>query len=389
MKKIKICHITEATGGGVRTHILQLAENLDHTKYEQIFIVSLLRGRNIVNDLKAYIPEKNIVSVDMERQISPIKDIISLFKIFFLLIRFNDVDIIHCHSAKAGVLGRLANFLLFFRKKIIYTPHAFSFHNYQNKIKQTLFCTIEKLAGLITDVIIAVSPSEKEFAVKKKIISQEKVKIIENAIPQPVLPEKTSKEEFFLNLLSLDLNYNQYKIGVFVGRLTEQKNPFFILELARKMDDNVLFLLAGEGEYYNDLKYEINKYNLNHKVFLLGHVDNVSEILFYSDFMILPSLWEGLPYSILESLSVGTPVFASNIDGNNDAITQDNGFLFDVDKPNELIRKLETITFEELKNMGEIGIGTIEKKYMLDRMIKELQNLYNEQYLLSKKKVKI
>jgi glycosyltransferase involved in cell wall biosynthesis len=377
MEKIKICHIVEATGGGVRTHLLQLASGIDTNRFEQFFIVSTERNSKIKEDLIPYVQEDNIFIINMNREINFYKDFISIILMVNILRKAN-FDIIHCHSAKAGFLGRVSN-LFSGRKKSVYTPHAFPFHNYMNKTTKFLYILLEKITGKFTDNLIAVSESESKTAVNYNIVQDHKIRCIENAVPTVDIVNSIDKQKFFFELIGKKLS-SDTKVCVFLGRLTKQKNPFFILELAKKISEkDAIFILAGDGEYYSDLNKDINNYCLQEKVFIIGHISNVNELLFYADLLLLPSLWEGLPYSILEAMNVGTPVFASNIDGNRDIIINgENGYLFSFDSVNVVIKMIQDTSFKSLQEMGYSAKQLIREKYELKRMISQLENLYIE-----------
>jgi glycosyltransferase involved in cell wall biosynthesis len=376
IKKIKICHIVEATGGGVRTHLLHLASGIDTNSFEQFFIVSTERNSKIKEDLIPYIQEDNIFIINMSREINFYKDFISIIQMVNILRKAN-FDIIHCHSAKAGFLGRVSN-LLSGRKKSVYTPHAFPFHNYMNIATKFLYISLEKIMGRFTDNLIAVSESEAKTAVNYNIVQKHKIRCIENAVPNVDIINSIERHEFFFELIGKKLSSDTI-VCVFLGRLTKQKNPFFIIELAKESGKNAIFILAGDGEYYTDLKKDINNFCLQEKVFIIGHISNVNEFLFYADLLILPSLWEGLPYSILEAMNVGTPVFASNIDGNRDiVINGENGYLFALDSANEVIKIIQDTSVKSLQEMGNSAKQLIREKYELKRMISNIEDLYLE-----------
>lgn len=367
MDKLRICHISESTSGGVLTHLKQLAKNLDPEKYDQTFILSSLKNPVLKNNTDFYKHELYIV--DMRRNIHPIQDLISLWKVYHILKR-NKYDIIHCHSSKAGVIGRVASQITG-SAATVYTPHAFSFHPHQHRFKNSLFKLIERLMAGFTDKIICVSEGEKLIAKEAHISKENKLIVIKNGVN---LPQYKPYQHSFGN----------DKIGRigFVGRLSKQKNPKLLLDALANLEDlEIKAFIMGNGDLKQELVEHAKKLNIEHKLSFLGEVDNVSEVLQSCCVYVCTSLWESMPYSILEAISVGVPVIAPDISGVRDIIIDyETGLLFEENNAIQLAERLSRLLTDDSLRY-KLSCNAKEKlltEYNLEKMITCHEELYEK-----------
>lgn len=159
---------------------------------------------------------------------------------------------------------------------------------------------------------------------------------------------------------------------LFLGRLTEQKDPLRALEVARGLDDqNVLFLMAGAGELEEEVR-RVAPANVR----ILGHRNDVRRLLGAADVVLSTSLWEGLPLSVLEAMAAGKPVVASDVDGNSEAL-DDAGRLVahdDVDGFRSALLSLQDpATRSDLSGAGRRRAADL---FTLERMLAETDAVY-------------
>lgn len=239
-------------------------------------------------------------------------------------VKKNSIDLIHSHGKGAAVIGRFISLIL--RKPHIYTYHGIHTLCY-GKIYNFIYRIYELVFGLIDSRKIFVSQSEKKFARKIGIYFQDNYSIIPNGIESENV-EKKSKN-FRKNFrLKYGIN-NHEKCVVSVCRFVEQKNIFEIIKIAR-LCDNYKFLIIGGGPLNEKLKIFIKKLNLKN-IILPGIVHNVFEYLYISDLFLSTSLYEGMPLSIIEAMSIGLPILASNVTGNIDTIEDyKSGFFYEL-----------------------------------------------------------
>lgn len=292
-------------GGGVFTYIVDLANEL--SDYYDMYVAYGLRPQT-PNNYKEYFDDKvHLIQVmNFTREINIKKDIKALFEIKKIA-REVEPDIIHLHSSKSGVLGRLA----FNGKKIplYYTPHGYSFlmKSYNEK-KRKVFRAIESVCAKRNCTTISCSKGEHIETLKLT----KKAKYVNNGI----------NVEKLQALLDTITNIKNKEKTVFtLGRISYQKNPELFNEIAKKLP-NIKFIWIGDGE----LRDRLTASNIE----ITGWLDRASalKIAMNADIFILTSLWEGLPISLLEAMYMKKMCVVSDVIGNHDVISNnENGYV--------------------------------------------------------------
>lgn len=316
---MKIVHVVECFAGGVFSFLSNLTNELD--KEEYIVIYGINRD-NTPSDFREKFPPntKFIPWKSASRSLNPLTDLKALWELYIILKKIDDIDIIHLHSSKAGFLGRIVSFLLGKSSRTIYTPHAISFLRLDvSPKKRKIFIWMERFASFFGGKIVACSQSEKE-AIEEQGIKN--VTFINNGIKKLQIEKK--------------VNTSDKTIIISVGRLSIQKNPKLFNDIALEFIDNpnIQFIWCGDGE----LKSELTSPNIKYTGWI--EQKKLESYLANADIYLSTSLWEGLPLSVLEAMSIGLPVILSNCVGNRDLV-EDNGVLY-IDK------------IEAVKNINEL-----------------------------------
>ena len=316
---MKIVHVMECFAGGTFNFLVDLTSELSNEEHIVIY------GTNRENTPKNFkdLFNKNVKFIEWktaQREMKPLKDIKALWELYSILKKIDNIDVIHLHSSKAGFLGRIVSFLLGKSKKTIYTPHAISFLRLDvSSKKRKIFIWMEKFASFFGGKIVACSQSEKEVIEEQGI---KNVTFINNGI-KPLEIEKKVNTSDKITIIS-------------VGRLSIQKNPKLFNDIALEFIDNpnIQFIWCGDGE----LKSELTSPNIKYTGWI--EQKKLESYLANADIYLSTSLWEGLPLSVLEAMSIGLPVILSNCVGNRDLV-EDNGVLY-IDK------------IEAVKNINEL-----------------------------------
>ncbi|EEL62332.1 MULTISPECIES: glycosyltransferase [Bacillus cereus group] len=373
--KIKITYICESIGGGVRKHLVDILLNIDLQKYD----ISVIYGGERIDEVflatKSTLEKKGVVFFQiqsMKRELSIKNDILCLKEIRKILKEIKP-DIVHCHSSKAGAIGRIAARTCNI-KKIFYTPHAYISQNpFISKKKGILFLGIERILGIISSKNIHVSKGEELFALDHNIINKKKSTVIYNGIEMPVE-----------DLRRRDLN-NHITIGT-VARMDYQKNPWMFVKVAEQLVENpkynLRFVYIGDGEYYEEILAYVKKKGLQERIILKGFHPNPVEELIDFDIFFSTSLYEGLPYSLIEALAYGKPIVASDVIGNNELVFNNyNGCLFDLNNIEQaiqgFIKILENPNVREAYSANSYQL--FKEKFQIDLMVKSLENLYESE----------
>lgn len=304
MAKKKILFVVEAMGGGVFTYIVDLANEL--VKSYDMYIAYATRPQT-PEDYKNYFdPAIHLIEVkNFTRSINPQKDLKAVPEIKKIADEVHP-DIIHLHSSKAGVIGRIA-----FNGKdvpLFYTPHGYSFlmENYK-PAKRMMFKAIETVFAKRNCTTISCSPGEYQESLKLT----KKATYVNNGINTVELDRMLSKVE------KIDHPFTVFTLG----RICYQKNPALFNSIAEAMSE-VHFLWIGDGE----LKGELKAPNIE----ITGWVDREEALKrsYNADVFVLTSLWEGLPISLLEAMYMKKLCVVNDVIGNHDVIENDrNGFV--------------------------------------------------------------
>jgi glycosyltransferase involved in cell wall biosynthesis len=377
MRKLNVMQIiTKLELGGAQKIAISTAEKLNREKYNVFFVSGnegiLVEKIKEIPDIKVYLMK------ELKREINPFYDILCLIKLV-KIIKENKIDIVHTHSSKAGILGRIA--AKFANTPIIvHTIHGFPFHNYQNLVINRLFTMLERIAGKFTDALIAVSNSDIKKGIEKKIGKKDKFFLVRPGIN---IQDFNKNVDIKRKKMEIGVNLNSKIVGM-IGCFKPQKSPLDFIKIAKIVSEkykDVEFVLIGDGKLRKKIEKMIYFLNLQDKIHLLGWRYDVNELIHTFDIFVLTSLWEGLPLVYLEAMAAGKPIVASNVDSAEEVINEgENGYLFpvkDVEKAAEKILYLLNNP-EICKNMGQTGKNKLTYEFDEDNMIKKLEEIYGE-----------
>ncbi|MBI4657114.1 MAG: glycosyltransferase family 4 protein [Elusimicrobia bacterium] len=372
---IKVLHvITKLELGGAQQNTLYTLAHLD----KNLFKTGLICGQGGVLDKEAPLAETLFLK-ELIREINPVKDFLTLLKLYKIF-KDEKPDIIHTHSSKAGILGRIAGF--FARVPvIIHTFHGFGFHEKQNFIKRNLFVLLEKICAKLSNALIFVSKANIETAEKHKIGRQGIYRLIRSGIQLEkygsFMTDRVHKRR------ELGITDNG-KLIITVGNLKAQKNPSDFInaafQIARKKPE-ACFLFAGGGETLEKLKQKAHQSGISENCIFTGWRKDIPELLSASDIFMLTSLWEGLPRSLVEALKTGLPCVCYETDGVKDLVKDGvNGFLIPMGNVAEMVRKIELLLIDESLRAKLAG-GARETNlsdFDINYMVRLQQKLYME-----------
>lgn len=313
-------------------------------------------------------------SIDMYRALNPFKDVKAVWQAM-RIIRKEKPDLVHCHSAKGGVIGRFAAF--FTGRRSLYTAHAFSFLSAESSKKQKIYLILEKIARL-NSVLVGCAESERELAIEKVGYTEKNAFAWNNAISR-IIPEDIEEPK--------DLKPNERFI-ISIGRPSYQKNPLLMVETMKRVHrkhPDVKFYLVGVGFYspmLDETKALVSKYGLDDCFILLPWLSRAETLgyLKHSMFYVTTSLYEGLPIAVLEALAMGKAVVSSDVLGNRDCVKDGyNGFLLPIDADAFAEKCCKLIEDEDLRNkMGDKSYTFFEESFLIDKRIGELEKLYKK-----------
>jgi glycosyltransferase involved in cell wall biosynthesis len=309
-------------------------------------------------------------AIPMYRALNPLKDLTALILIIRIILKERP-DMIHCHSAKGGFIGRLAGFLTGVRT--LYTPHAFSFLSADTKVKRHLYLWLERCARL-DSCLLACSESEQELGMSEVHYKKEKALVWQNAVPD------------IAQQVAGDKNVTPYICSV--GRPSFQKNPFFLLEVINELHPRhpeVKACMVGAGFYSPDLqklKSGIATYGLDDVFEILPWLSQEETLCRVKDSLLYLTVarYEGLPLAVIEAMALGKAIVASDVVGNSDCVEDGiNGYLLPLDV-NQFVGRICMLleNVQQRNEMGEASRQIYEHKFKISCRIKYLEMIYRK-----------
>lgn len=334
-----------AGAGGVA---LRGALALDPDRYQVTIFAG--EGSRLVEEARAAGFEVELVE-ELHSTISPSHDLRALDDLTDRL-RYGRFDVVHTHSSKAGVLGRLAARRVGI-PKIVHTFHGFPFHQFQSPVRRATYIEVERYLGRFTDAFLAVGPAVAAEAVRRRIAAPERVRTIGVAVNTAVpTPDPRTRAEA-RRLLGVPLGTQV--VGT-VGRADFQKAPEdFIDAIAALGNRDVFGVWIGDGPLRRWSEQLVARRGLQGKVTFLGERTDVPALLPGLDIFAMASRYEGLPCAIVEAMAVGLPVVATAVNSVPDVVIPgETGLLVPAHRPDCLARALAYL-LDHPSEAGRLG----------------------------------
>lgn len=352
--------ITRAELGGGQAHVLDLIRGFRHhceievAAGEDGFLLQEARQLGIVCH----------VLPNLVRPIRPAKDVRALRDIIRLL-RSTRPDLVHAHTSKAGVLGRLAAGIA--NIPAIFTAHTWCFAEGTSWKWKLLGVPCERLAALPGGVIINVSCANRDLALRHRVAPSTRLVTIHNGIlDEPAGPAERREGPPTI---------------IMVAGFRPQKDHDTLLEAAAQLDVPFRLQFAGTGPTLLDMERKAAMLGLADRAQFLGVRSDVSRLLRRAAIFALPTHWEGFPLSILEAMRAGLPVVASDVNGIPEAVIHGtNGLLVARGDVEGFARALKALlTNADLRDqMGRDGRRIFEQRFIAEHMLRKTFTIYSQ-----------
>jgi len=371
-QKIRVMRIIARMNiGGPAVQISGLMRGMNAEEFEQRLYVGRCSEDEadyievVAKDIKSYMVE------GLGRKVSFTGDFSALFSLILEIRRFKP-HIIHTHTSKAGVLGRIASILSLHRSIRIHTYHGHLLNGYFRKPQRRIMIMIERFLSLFTHEILAVGAKVREDLLKEKIGKEYKFQVMPPGLEIGKLTARGLAQR------KLGLPSSVLQCG-FVGRVTEIKRPDRFLDAVaeikrRKIEMN--FFIAGDGDLLNYCRERISQELL--PVSLLGWQSDMETVLSAADFFILTSDNEGTPLSLIQAGMAGLPVIATNVGSVSEVLMGgESGILVEANV-NHIVNAIEKlVSSKELRE----SLGKKAKKFTLEnfgvkRLVMDHERLY-------------
>lgn len=340
--------ITQSELGGAQTVVVQLANYLSK-EHEVILAAGQGDGKmwTMVNDLviKEHCPH-------LQRSISPKNDLLASIELRRLYNKYKP-DIIHLHSSKAGTLGRI----VFPTKKTVYTVHGFD----SVRLAFRRFLPVERLLQHFCKAVVGVSKYDEKNLLAEGI--KNNVSTVYNGISVPDCSQ----------ISDIDLFNQDKKVILAIARVFPQKKTDLFVEVARLLPQYNFVWIGNQREVTEFGELPVNCH-------FLGSIPNAGAFCSKADILMLPSNYEGLPMVILEAMSFGRPVVASNVGGICEIVRNDiNGYALE-NNPLLFAEKIQQILEDKAlySKLSKNSLDIFQQELTVDKMVQGYLEIYKK-----------
>lgn len=315
-RPLRVATLITRLEGGAGILTLRGAKALDPSKFQATIITG--SGNHLLDEAAAAGLEV-IMEPALRTPIDPRSDLQAL-RALCALLRQRSFDVAHTHTAKAGVLGRVAA-----RRagvpRIVHTYHGFPFHEFQSHGRRGTYVAVERRLGRLTDVALCVGTGVAVEAVRRRLVAPERIRTIGVVVDRVAGTELLACAPEARNRArrALGVPADATVVGA-VGRLTYQKAPEDFLAMMRRLGrPGVVGVWVGGGELTEHISH-LARAQPSTRIVLAGERTDVPEILPAFDIFALPSRYEGLPTAIVEAMMCGIPVVATAVNAVADVV---------------------------------------------------------------------
>lgn len=367
---MKILHIAQSAGYGVTIYMESLIQGLKENGDKQIILGSdyydSSRSRDIADD---------VVTIPMCRNIS-LKDAVTIKRCIGIVRKINP-DIVYCHSAKAGIYGRIA--CIGTKAKVVYNPHGWSFNMKRGMLSTFVYKSIEYVFSWLTDKIVLISQFELDSTPKS--FPRQKLEKITNGID--VERDLRLLQQNSLNRKDLHIPEEAFVVGI-VGRISIQKGQDLFVKVAAKVKQRIpsaYFLIVGGKSDDIPLEELISQNGLTDCFTITGEVTDAIRYVPLFDVALFTSRWEGFGLVLPEYMLAKRPVVAFAVDAAKEIIEDHvNGLAIpkgDVDSMAQAVVKLsqDKTLYDRLVDNG---YKDAISKYDLKRVVAEHRKMFEK-----------
>jgi len=385
----KVLHIiTRLDMGGSAQNTLQTCLHLDHDRYRVALAHGLSHESGMTADEEQTVADGIRAATDrgveifeipsLVRRVHPWLDLKTFFALLALLWK-EKPTIVHTHTSKAGILGRLAAWLT--RVPIIVqTPHGHVFYGHFGPTMARFFLGLEKLAAKFTDTIVALTRGEYDDYLRYKVADPEKLVTIHSGVD--IERFSNVRVDPVLKRRELGLESDSALVGT-IGWLLPIKGPQYLLRAMAaiwQQENSSGLVFVGKGDMEAELKAEAHSLGVADRVHFLGWREDIPEIMPLFDIFVLPSMNEGMGRVLVEAMAAGKPVVASRAGGIPDLVQQGgNGLLVAAGSEAELADAIGQLLSdpERAQSLGRQGKSDCQR-FGMEAMVAKIDRLYTD-----------
>ncbi len=372
-----ICHvITKLELGGAQEVAMRVVSSLDRRRFRPVLIAG--PGGLLTREAHALEGVEVRLIPSLIREIRPLQDLHAFWELVGTFRRLRP-KIVHTHSSKAGILGRLAAWLAGV-PCILHTIHGYGVTPAQPLWIQHMVIGLEWMVGRVTTHWIAVSQADRRRGLEWELFSPSKVSVVRPGIDPTAFAARIEPAERDRLRAALGVGPEQLLVGT-VSCLKPQKSPEDFIRVAALVCQRMpaaKCVLVGDGVLRPKIDAMIQAQGLQDRVMLLGWRRDVASLLKAFDVFVLTSQWEGLPCAILEARASRIPIVATRVGGSAEAIIEGiQGTLCPAGDVNAMAgRVCQILGDERLRADLRNGTQELPEEFTIQETVKQYQSLY-------------
>jgi glycosyltransferase involved in cell wall biosynthesis len=364
--------------GGPAHHVGFLSGLLDPARYETIlFHGEVGAGEAALSGTADRYGARREVVPGLRPELRPLDDLRALVALVRAVRRFRP-DIVHTHTAKAGMLGRLAALAVRPRPIVIHTYHGHVLEGYFGRLLNAFYRTLERGLARVSDVLIGVSSATVDDLVRLRIAPRAKFRVVPIGLdlePFVALTGDDGKE------FRREAGADDRVLLTFVGRLVPIKRVDVLLRaVARASDPQLRLAIVGDGELRGELEALADELGIREQVWFAGYRAEMLPVAAASDIAVLSSDNEGTPVSLIEAGAAATAAASTRVGGVADVVTPETGLVVppgDSDALGDAIAALAADASRR-EQMGARARAHVRERYSVDRLVRDIDELYTE-----------
>jgi glycosyltransferase involved in cell wall biosynthesis len=364
--------------GGPAHHVGFLSGLLDPGRYETLLLHGEIgAGEASLNSTSDRLGVRREIVPGLRPEPRPLDDLRALVALVGAVRRFRP-DIVHTHTAKAGMLARLAALAVRPRPIVIHTYHGHVLEGYFGPLLNAFYRTLERGLALVSDVLIGVSSATVDDLVRLRIAPRGKFRVIPIGLDlDPFLRLTRADGAEFRREADADAHV----LLTFVGRLVPIKRVDVLLRaVAHASDSSVRLAIVGDGELRGDLEELARQLGIREQVWFAGYRAEMLPVAAASDIAVLSSDNEGTPVSLIEAGAAATPAISTQVGGVSDVVTPETGAVVragDSDALGDAIASLAANPSRR-EEMGARARAHVRERYSVHRLVRDIDELYSE-----------
>lgn len=361
--------------GGPAIHVALLTQKLGAPQYASTLVCGTIDADE--GDMQYYAEARGVQPVvlpELGRSLNPLRDVVTIWKVY-RLIRQLKPDVVHTHTAKAGFVGRVAAWLAGV-PVIVHTFHGHVFQGYFSPRTTQVFLLIERLTARMSDTVITLTEGlRRELADEYHVTKASHITVLPLGLDLAPFAAVERKNGAFRQQYGIPAHAPL--IGI-VGRLVPVKNHDLFLRaaaLVRAQMPDAHFVVVGDGERRAEIEALARQLGLDSALTFTGWIRDVAPIYADLDALVISSVNEGTPVSVIEALAAGCPVVATSVGGLPDLL--DRGVLGALVPSNDANALAEaTLSVIRTPPAAEATKALMLNRYGIDRLVQDLDSLY-------------